>query len=380
MKFTVDAKPFRAALAAASKIVPSRGTLPVLSHVLIDTNDSRITITGTDMDQALEQTVAAEVATEGAACINLAALSGFCAAAKGDQIEIDVTGGSAAIKSGRSRITLSTLPADAFYHMPASEGDTFTVDAPSFAHALRFCVSAASREESRYYLCGVYLHSEPEGLMFWGTNGYALHHAEISGFGDIGGGGIVPTDAVSVMCSILDRGGLPRVMVNDRAWLIEGDCIRAWGKVIDGTFPDARRVMDQFSGWTRIVTAEVEDISSAIGVATCGTDVLANKSRGLSIIAKDGDPVVIRGARGSAGVVSAGRAETDALAQATAACAVSSELLAATVANIGVDVLAVSIAEDGGAVRVDPAQGNAVLTLAAVIIGMRANEGELTDG
>lgn len=118
--------------------------------------------------------------------------------------------------------------------------------------ALKAVALAASTEETRYYLRGVFLTVEPRRSIYVATNGHVLMcHAEELGKDDpdntLTGAWIVPSDAIAKLK--LRKGDVPATL-----WAGEGQakgqlCIThaRTGDVtmfapVDGTFPDWRRV------------------------------------------------------------------------------------------------------------------------------------------
>ena len=381
MKFQADMKAFRAALAAAGKVIPTKTPIPVTLCVKIATNDNRIVLTGTNLDMTFEMEMGADVLTEGATCIDFAPLSAFCAAAKTDSVMIEADNRRATIKAGKSRIALSTRdPLDFPSYIPA-DGDLVTVDPATFVRAVRFCVAAASDQETQYYLNGVAMMEQGGRVQAWGTDGHALHHADLTSIAAIGGGGILPTEAALFLIGAAEKSDSLSVMVGGHGWHMRTGPIRAWGKVVDGTFPDAQRVVDSFTGWSEFLTAPQAEIAQALTIAACGADTSAAKTKSLVVSSQLGGPVTFRGARGAAGIVHAGRAETETKATADTGFAVSSVLVQSALSAMASPVVVLShTGRDGtSSLRIVPAQANANLAMQSIIMGIRAGAEDLAD-
>ena len=381
MKFSADMKAFRAALAVAGKVIPSKSPWPIILNIKIVTNDNSVTLIGTDIDTTFEMDVQADVMTEGAIAVSYATLATFCTAAKADSLSFEVEGGSATLRAGKSRIVLSAVDVQDFPNYLPPQGEAVTVDRDTFCQALKFCAAAASDEEARYYLNGPFLQEADGVVHVWGTDGHALHHAYLPGLARIGGGGILPMAATLIILGIAEKADAVSAMVCERGWHVTAGPVRAWGKVIEGTFPNARRVVDGFKGWREFVAAGQEEITSAITVATCGADTMANKARSLIIRAAEGEPVIMRGAKGAAGIIHAGRAEMEAKGRGPAAMCVSASLLSDSVKAMGVKEFVLSYTDRDGtsAILVEPSQKSAAIEMSALIMGIRASEEELAD-
>lgn len=381
MIFTCDTKAFRAALAVAGKVVPAKSPWPILMNLKLVTNDDRVTLIGSDGDTTFEMDVPAAVQTEGAAAVPFAPLATFVNAAKGDQITATVENGQASLKAGRSRIALSAPSVDDFPIYTPPEGAPVAVDAETFSAALRFCAAAASDEETKFNIGGPHICEHGGAVDVWGTDGKAMHHARLAALPAIGGGATIPGAAVTIILGILDRAEDARAMVSDRGWHVLAGSVRAWGKVVDAKYPDMRQIVSKMGDFARIAVPSQDDLSGAITVATCGADSDSAKSRNVIVIADEGKPVVIRGQKGIAGVIHAGRAEMDETAKATARGVLASRLLVTAIAGMKGGEIAIDVGTVGtaAAFRLAPAQISATLEMSALIMSQRFSEAEMAD-
>lgn len=378
MIFTVEAKDFRAALQTAGRVVPSKSPWPILTNVKIVTNDNRITLIGSNSDLTFEVDVTAEVQTEGAAIVSHDVLAKFCTASSKGTLKVALDGDTVKVSSGRSRIALMAGPLDDYPVYRPADGESVDMDAGTLARALRFCIAAASTEEMKYFLQGAYLTTSNDGVEVCGTDGYGLHLAKLPDAPSIGAGAILPREAVDFITGACDNRDTVTLRILESGWMCAAGDIRAWGKVIDGSFPDYRRVIEGLGDGDVFASARVEDLSEAIKVATVGADEVRKRGRGLIFIAEAGKPVVIRGGKAVAGVQNAGRAEMEAQASADARFCVSSDLLARVLPTIKGEV-SMACLKGGEGMRVEPAQSDAHLSLSATIMAIRTNGEELQD-
>ncbi|OWV44222.1 DNA polymerase III subunit beta [Mameliella alba] len=378
MIFTVEAKDFRAALQIAGRVIPSKSPWPILTNLKIVTNDDRVTLTGSNGDMTFEADVPAEIETEGAAILSHDVLTKFCTASKKGALKVAQDGNVIKVSAGRSRIALSAGPIDDFPIYRPADGEAVDLDADTLARALRFCVAAASTEEAKYYLQGAYITSGNAGVDVFGTDGYGLHIAAMPDAPSVGAGAILPRDAVEFVTSACEDRDTVSLMVGEKGWLCAAGGLRAWGKVVDGSFPDVRRVIEGFGNGDVFAVAPVDDLDGAIRIATVGADEVRKRGRGLVFIAEEGDPIIIRGGKAVSGVTAPGRAEMETAAKASARFCVSSDLLARVLPSFKGDIEIASL-KGGDGVRVRPAQEDAHLALSATIMGIRATEAELQD-
>src|SRR5687768_11338402 len=170
MTLTIQRADLARTLAAVSKVVESRSTIPILANVLLSADSGQLTVTGTDLDIQVSQSTPAEGTLE--TTVDAKRLSDIARRLSGDVVNLNVDGDKLIVKSGRSRFTLPTLPIVDF---PSMEGGTFDaefkVDLAALVAPVKFAIST---EETRYFLCGVYLHNASDGLRAVATDGHRL--------------------------------------------------------------------------------------------------------------------------------------------------------------------------------------------------------------
>ncbi|MEP0392075.1 MAG: DNA polymerase III subunit beta [Erythrobacter sp.] len=257
MKATIERATLLRCLSHVQSVVERRNTIPILSNVLIEASEGgNVKVMATDLDlQVVETMSAASVETPGAITVSAHLL--FDIARKlpeGSQVSLDAADNQMAIKAGRSRFKLPTLPRDDFPVIV--EGDlptSFELPARSLARMVDATRFAISTEETRYYLNGIFLHvSDDDGpvLKAAATDGHRLARFTIAqpdgadGMPDV----IVPRKAVAELRKLLEEALDGAVMVDLSASKIrftlsgEGGVVLT-SKLIDGTFPDYSRVI-----------------------------------------------------------------------------------------------------------------------------------------
>ena len=121
MKFVISREALLRPLQLVAGVVEKRQTLPVLSNVLLEIEGQQLSLTGTDLEVELVGRVTLdEVGQEGAITVPAKKLMDICRSLPdGAQIEIEQDEARVNVRSGRSRFTLSTLPATEFPNVDA---------------------------------------------------------------------------------------------------------------------------------------------------------------------------------------------------------------------------------------------------------------------
>src|SRR6266436_2877800 len=135
MKVTVERAQLLKSLGHVHRVVERRNTIPILGNVLLRAENAQLSLKATDLDLEVTETLAAEIATGGSTSVP-------------------------AIRAGRSRFTLQTLPESDFPDLAAGEmTHNFTLAASDVKRLIDRTQFAISTEETRYYLNGIYLHA-----------------------------------------------------------------------------------------------------------------------------------------------------------------------------------------------------------------------------
>lgn len=255
MKITVQRDTLAPALAALSRVVERRNTIPILSNILLCAEGDRLTLRATDLDIQAETGLPCEVAEPGAITLPAHTLSDIVrklpaeATVAFESVKPDHD--RMVVKSGRSRFTVQSLPESDFPDITAGEfSHRFTLPAKDFAAAFGQVEFAISTEETRYYLNGIHMHTLPvDGqtkLRAVATDGHRLSRIELPA--PEGSAGmpavIVPRKTVA------ELGRMAKDQDGEITLEFSANKIRATigastltSKLIDGTFPDYQRVI-----------------------------------------------------------------------------------------------------------------------------------------
>ena len=294
MKLTIERAALLRALGHVQSVVERRNTIPILSNVMLDARDGALSLTATDMDIAIVESVPADVATAGATTAPAHTLYDIVRKLPdGAQIglETDAAAGQLQLSAGRARFRLGTLEIAEF---PAMAGGSlpheFQVTAAEFRQLVDRTRFAISTEETRYYLNGIYLHAIADGgvemLRAVATDGHRLARVQMPLPEGAAGmpGVIVPRKTVNELRKLIDEtGGDIAVSLSDTKIRFAFDDAVLTSKLIDGTFPDYERVIPV--GNDKIM--EVDRKSFAVAVDLVAT-IATEKSRAIKLSVENG--------------------------------------------------------------------------------------------
>jgi DNA polymerase III subunit beta len=254
MKVTVERAELLKSLGHVHRVVERRNTIPILANVLIRADRSKLAFKATDLDLEIVETANAEVSPGGVTTVPAHMLYDIVRKLpEGAQIELETTGERAvlALRAGRSRFALQTLPDSDFPDLAAGDlSHKFTLGAPELKRLIEKTQFAISNEETRYYLTGIYLHTAGTGnsltLRAVATDGHRLAQVELPAPAGSDGmpGIIVPRKTVGELQRLIeDAEGEVAVELSQTKIRFTINGLVLTSKLIDGTFPDYRRVI-----------------------------------------------------------------------------------------------------------------------------------------
>jgi DNA polymerase-3 subunit beta len=157
--------------------VSSKSTLPVLSNILIETKTNQLKLAATDLEVGVRSFIKAEVVKEGALTVPAKTFSEFVKTLPDNQ-EIKITTEDATrmeIRSGKTRCVVLGLPKEDFPVLPEfSEDNAVTMEAKTLLQMIRKTSFAASTDETRYILNGVYFMLDKGTARMVATDGRRL--------------------------------------------------------------------------------------------------------------------------------------------------------------------------------------------------------------
>ena len=150
-------------LNSLQNITNKRGTLAVLSNVLIDTTTSELILTGTDLEVGLRLSVPAQIANTGTLTLPSKKIFEIVRESGSEEITIEETGNDwVQIKTGLSTYNLAGIASDEFPSFPDFDDETFTsFEAHIFLDLIdKVIFSIASEQENIYSLTSVLIEKE----------------------------------------------------------------------------------------------------------------------------------------------------------------------------------------------------------------------------
>ena len=253
MKFNVNQKDLQEALSYCQGVIEKRSTLPILSNVLLDVNNSNLTITATDLDLIFIHKINnVEIFEEGKTTTTSSIMFDIVRKFSSDKkINLSMNNDSKLqLESEKSIFNLNCINYSEF---PLTEENfnqnEFTINSKQFLKLLNKCKFSVSNDETRHYLSGIYFHqTEVDDKIYLTAVATDSHRMSISkvrlnekiNFDPI----ILPKKTVFQLCTLLENydGDLK---ISNLKSKIKFELLNSIliSKLIDGKFPNYIQVI-----------------------------------------------------------------------------------------------------------------------------------------
>ncbi len=288
MKISIEHTHLSSALQHVHGVVERRNTIPIISNVLLQADEydrNTIKLVATDLEIEINATAQAAIDTAGALTVHAHTFYDIVRKfPSGADVSLEMVeeGARLMLKAGRSQFFLPCLPVNDF---PKLEQEGFShelaVGAAQLARLIDKTRFAVSTEETRYYLCGIYMHEHEGMLRCVATDGHRLALAQTAM--PEGGAGlegiIIPRKTVVEVRKLLDGfANDVRISVSETKIKFEIGATVLISKLIDGNFPDYHRVIPQ----NNTVALDVESASFTKAVDRVST-ISTDRSNGIKV-------------------------------------------------------------------------------------------------
>lgn len=249
MKFSVSREDLLKQLQLVAGVVERRQTLPILSNVLIKFDGSQLAVVGTDLEVEIvsQSTLDAGDGVAGEVTAPARKLLDICRSLPEEaKINLSTKEARLAITSGRSRFSLSTLPANEFPSVDKGPGNLeFKCPASGLKHLIDSTAFAMAHQDVRYYLNGMLWEATNEQLRAVATDGHRLAMTSLA----------VPVQAENKIQAIIPRKGVLELsrLLGDEDQVtvslgsnhvhISGQAFVFTSKLVDAAYPDYDRVL-----------------------------------------------------------------------------------------------------------------------------------------
>lgn len=273
------------ALSRVGRAVATRTALPVLSNVLLSTDNGRLRIAATNLEIGVTTWIDADIEEEGRITIDARLLGEFVNTLPAGTVTLttDDVRLSLTVQSGRDKASINGIDAEDFPVIPAvsEEGFHVDIDAQLLRESIGLVEFSAASDESRPVLAGVMTRLDGDRLVLAAADGFRMAIVEhtldqpVPERQDL----IIPARSYRELARIIgDADGAIRLAVTpNRSQVLARVGDTEWvSRLIDGTFPDVKQIVPK-------------DLATRVDI---GRESLLNAVRRASYFARENNDVV----------------------------------------------------------------------------------------
>jgi DNA polymerase-3 subunit beta len=234
-------------LASVGRVVSNRSSLPVLSNVLLATDGNRLRLSATNLEIGINYWIGSKVEEQGSLTVPARLFAEFISSLPHGNVELHANDSVLTVKSPHYESKINGITAEEFPLIPTVSTDpVLSLDAGLLKEALTQVVVAASADEARPVLAGVYLYTEDDLLYLVATDSYRLAEKRIKLSGDApkAFSVIVPARTMQELVRLLgEANGDVEVYLDENQVMFRVADVELVSRLIEGQFPNYRQII-----------------------------------------------------------------------------------------------------------------------------------------
>ncbi|MFQ5579756.1 MAG: DNA polymerase III subunit beta [Nitrospiria bacterium] len=275
MKIEINRKDLLTGIQRVQGVVEKRNTMPILAHILMETNDGEITLFATDLEIGIQGSYPAKTIKPGKMTFSARKLYEIIREFPEGPVTLTTQDNHwVVIESGKSYFKIVGLPPEEFPTSPPPDSQQkMLVDPSLFAGLIRRTLFASGENDTRYILNGLLLQLEKmkgkeQGIRFVATDGHRLALAEGSITGskdseerDV----IIPKKAILEIRKALEEdedGEAPELLIGKSQLVFRRGTFVLTSRLMEGNYPNYKQVIPK--GNVKKVTIVKSDLEGGL--------------------------------------------------------------------------------------------------------------------
>ena len=232
-------------------IVSTKTTLPILSHILLETKENQLRLASTNLETGIECFIPAKILYKGGITVPARKIGDIVRELPDAEVNITTKDKMVTLDCQKGIFKIAGLGKEDFPELPQLEGKrSFTLRQDILKEMLKKTSFAVSHDETRYALNGIFFVIKDNKLKLVATDGRRLAYIErkVKLPQGMEGEVIVPAKTSNEISRILDEGkGELKIILGENQIAFHLDNIRLISRLIEGHFPDYQKVIPKKS-------------------------------------------------------------------------------------------------------------------------------------
>lgn len=250
MKFNFEKSALLKELMIAQEIISTKTAVSILSNVLLDAKDNKLTIRATDVKVNFETSIPVDIVEEGRTTVFCDKLVGIISSLPEGEIEIAEKDNKLNITSisKKAKFQLKTLSdADFPAFIEAEKIEFFEIPASDLKQMIVNTIFSVSDDQTRYFMNGVCMKKNDGNLLFVATDGRRLSYIkkDFSLLKENPENIIIPTKVLNIINKRLSENANVSIGFDEKFIFFNFDNYKFSSPLIDGKFPNYERVIPE---------------------------------------------------------------------------------------------------------------------------------------
>jgi DNA polymerase-3 subunit beta len=247
MKLDIEKETLLNGLQAVQNIITTKAVLPILSNILIETQQDNLRLTATDLDVGISCVIPVNIQEPGAITVPAKRFSEIIRELPADSVSITTKKNNlVTIETPSCQFKIMGLPREEFPKLPEfKDKEVIKLSQPDLKQMLNLTYFAASFDETRYVLNGILFKSNKNNLTLVATDGkrLAIIEQKLSQSIEKELNIIVPIKTIHELNrNLQDEGELSLVLGSNQVLFDLGNTLII-SRIIEGEFPDYQQVV-----------------------------------------------------------------------------------------------------------------------------------------
>jgi len=271
MKLSCTQENLNRGLTLVSHITSSRSSLPILTHVLIKTDQGRLRLSATDLEIGINTWIGAKIEKEGGITIPGRILSEFISANPDKTINLQVKEKNLNLQSDRYQANIKGVDVGEFPLIPEIKGKPeILVSSKLLEEAINQVVIAVALDESRPVLSGILLKIEEKTLKLVATDSYRLAEKTLplEEKSESKQNIIIPAKTAFEVARILGTSSSENtkiVLAENQVKFVLDSRVEVVSRLLEGSFPNYEQIIPH-SYETKVIL-DLDQFTNAVKVA-----------------------------------------------------------------------------------------------------------------
>lgn len=247
MKVIVHKKNLQRALGFVERVTSKNTALPILSNLLLKTENGRLRLLATNLEVGISAAIGAKVEQPGQIAVPGRILADFVRAAQGEVISLTTEQKTLSVDAGAYKTSLLCFDAAEYPLIPKIDGPaTYTIPSTELGRMIASVIDSVAVSESRPELAGALLSFQDEASVMAATDSFRLVECRIPMRNKQKTSVIVPRGALTELLRILTGvDGDITVKVADNQIAFSHEDVEVVSRLIDGKYPDYHKVIPE---------------------------------------------------------------------------------------------------------------------------------------